>query len=88
MSTAPIPSWDLADRLHKSLRVSGVSVQAMADELGVHRNTVSGYLSGKHLPTRAVLVVWALKTGTPFEWVAHGEPPVVTGGYPASPLAA
>ncbi len=32
--------WDVADRLRKSLRGSGVSVQEMADALECSRNTV------------------------------------------------
>lgn len=43
----PIPEWDLADRMRKSLRHSGVGVQEMADYLGVARNTV--YLSCRDL---------------------------------------
>lgn len=46
---------DLADRLHKSLRVSGMEVQQLAEELGVHRNTLSRYLSGRGKPDRRTL---------------------------------
>jgi len=33
--------WDVADRLRKSLRASGVGVQVMADYLGMSRNSTS-----------------------------------------------
>ena len=74
MTSNDVPQWDLADRLRKALRVAGVSVQDMAEELGIHRNTVSGYLNGQHAPSRAVLIVWAMRTGVPVEWLVHGGP--------------
>jgi hypothetical protein len=40
----PVPAWDLADRLRKTLRESGVGVQEMADYLEVSRNTVSAWI--------------------------------------------
>lgn len=61
--------WDLVDRLHKALRVSGVSNADMAAALGVHRNTVSNYLRGSRIDRRT-LVVWALTCGVPFDWLA------------------
>lgn len=72
--------WDLADRLRKALRVSGVGVQEMADELGVERNTVGNYIGGRTVPARAALVVWALKTGVPLAWLANEESPRPVGG--------
>lgn len=68
-----IPVWDVADRLHKSLRVTGLSVQDMADELEVHRNTVSAWLNGRSRPKKTQLIAWALKTGLPFEWLSTGS---------------
>ena len=38
VSTIPL-EWDVADRMRKSLRASGVGVQDMADYLGMSRNT-------------------------------------------------
>jgi transcriptional regulator with XRE-family HTH domain len=68
------PQWDLADRLAKALRVSGVGASEMAEHLGVHRNTVGGYLHGHHVPMRAALIVWALRTGVPLEWLTGQQP--------------
>lgn len=71
-----IPTWDLADRLNKSLRHADVSVQQMADYLEVHRNTISAWLHGRgKAPTRAMLVSWAVATGVDYEWLAHGKEP-------------
>lgn len=62
LRTSPaVPAWDLTDRLHKALRVADLDVKEMATVLGVHRNTVSNYLSGRTEPTRAVLIAWALR---------------------------
>jgi transcriptional regulator with XRE-family HTH domain len=69
--------WDLVDRLHKSLRISGVSVSKMADDLGVHRNTVTNYLSGRVAPDKRTITAWALSTGVPRLWLQTGQ---VTGG--------
>lgn len=68
-------SWDLADRLRKTLRVSGVGIGEMAIELDISRNTVSNYVNGHTIPNRATLRVWALRTGVPLEWILTGETP-------------
>lgn len=67
--------FDLADRLRKSLRVSGWSVQAIADQLGVSRNTVSNWINGRVTPTREQLTVWAAYTGAPLQWLERGTVP-------------
>lgn len=70
-----IPAWDRADRLSKALREGDISVADMADYLGVHRNTVSRYLHGRGAPDRRTLMLWAMKTGVPLEWIEHGTVP-------------
>lgn len=67
--------WDITDRLRKALKIGGVSAQQMAAELDCHRQTVAGYLNGKHKPPTAVLKVWALKCGVRYPWLATGEVP-------------
>ena len=67
------PEFDLADRMRKALRTSGVSVQDMADYLGVARNTVSTWINGKITPSVQTQRLWALRTGTPYEWIHDGE---------------
>lgn len=47
-----VPVFDLADRMNKALREGQVSVAEMAEYLGVHRNTLSRYLSGVGLTRR------------------------------------
>ena len=76
MSTAQLDvpglEFDLADRLRKSLRYSGLSVQEMADYLGVSRNTAGRWINGHFTPSRAEQIAWALRTGVPVEWLATG----------------
>lgn len=93
-NTSPGPiEWDLTDRLAKSLKVGGVGKREMAEHLGVARNTVTNYLSGRTTPTVSTLRVWALRCGVPFEWLRDGvDPPAnpsgpdgTTSGLPVSP---
>jgi transcriptional regulator with XRE-family HTH domain len=85
------PQFHLGDRLRKALDHSSTSVQAMADELGVSRTTVSNYMALRTSPNRATLRVWALRCGVPFDWLAHGiEHPngpdtLVTDDSPCNP---
>lgn len=70
--THVVPDWRLHHRLALALEFSGIAEQAMADELGVHINTVRNYRSGRRSPNRAVLRTWAQVTGVSFEWVERG----------------
>ena len=67
--------FDLADRLRKSLRVSGVPVHDMADALGVSRNTVGNWINGRSRPSPSQLAVWGAITDCPACWLETGEPP-------------
>ena len=67
---------DLADRMRRSLRLAGVSVQDMADYLEVARNTVSTWINGRITPSGQTLRLWAMRTGVPYEWLRTGELPV------------
>lgn len=81
-----VPEFHLGDRLRKSLDVAGMSVQDMADHLGVSRNTVSNYLALRTTPSRSVVRDWSLRCGVPFEWVLTGRLDLTDGpdGDPAT----
>jgi transcriptional regulator with XRE-family HTH domain len=79
---AGVPEFDLADRLRKALRTSGVGAIEMADYLGVSRNTVSNWINGHTPPRDAYLRLWALRTGVPFEWLERGEVTPTNGPEP------
>ena len=70
-----VPQFDLADRMRKALRTSGLNQEEMSEYLGVSRNTVSNWVNGhwNTPPKRAYLRLWALRTGVPLEWLEHGE---------------
>lgn len=69
MSIDTTPQWDLADRLRKSLRESGIGVSEMAGYLEVQRNTVSNWINGHNPPPGAALQVWAMRCGVSIEWL-------------------
>ncbi|NNG77804.1 helix-turn-helix transcriptional regulator [Brevibacterium luteolum] len=61
------------DRLAKSLSAAGLSSQEMAQHLGVSRNTISNWLNDRTSPRRAELILWAMRTQVPLEWIETGE---------------
>jgi len=61
--------FDLADRMRKALRVSGLTVQEIADYLGVTRGTVSTWINGHIHPSTQTLRLWAARTGVPYSWL-------------------
>lgn len=63
------------DRMRRAMKVSGESVQGMAAFFDVTRETISTWLNGRHAPSKAVLMMWAAKTGAPFEWLDTGKVP-------------
>ena len=72
------PTFHLGDRLAKALDVSGVGVAQMALKLGVSRQTIGNYLSGRTRPKLATLRVWAEETGVDLEWL-EGKSPLIHG---------
>ena len=81
-----IPQWDMTDRLNKSLKHAGISVQHAADYFDVHRNTVSGWLHGRINPDTRTLKLWAFMTGVPYEWIKDGKEPPPPNGDGGSSL--
>lgn len=63
-------AWTVGDRLTKARTTAGISVEAMASELGVSRTTISNYEHGRTHPSRSVLRVWAEVCDAPLEWLA------------------
>ena len=67
-----VPEFDLADRMRKALRTSGIGVQEMADYLEVGRNTVSTWINGRIVPSAQTVRLWALRTGVSYPWLREG----------------
>jgi transcriptional regulator with XRE-family HTH domain len=68
-----VPRFELRHRMALALEFGGVSRDEIAAELDVHKNTITNYVKGHTPPPRAVLRVWALRTGVPFEWLLTGH---------------
>lgn len=74
MTDLTIPDWTLPWRMQRALAHAGVSVEEMAAELGVTRQTVSRWLNEHGAPPRiGYLKVWALRCGVPYEWLLSGD---------------
>lgn len=69
-------------RLRLALELSGVERVDMADYLGVRREAVSTWLSGKVHPKKSTLRLWAFRTGVPLEWLETGQVPGHLDGGP------
>ena len=68
-----VPPLTLGWRLKMSLDYADISVQQIADTLGVSRATISRWMGDKgDRPKRAYLLQWALITRVPFEWIDIG----------------
>ncbi|MCU1529161.1 MAG: hypothetical protein JWP75_2924 [Frondihabitans sp.] len=77
----PELAFDLADRMRKALRIADIGVAEMADYLDVSRNAAGSWINGRIKPKRQTLILWAMRTGVPLEWLTNGEtPPAGTEG--------
>lgn len=74
-----VPEFDLVDRLHKAMRERGTNATRLASELGVHRNTINNYLSGKPIDRRTIMA-WAMACGVSVSWLEHGTVTPPSGG--------
>jgi transcriptional regulator with XRE-family HTH domain len=70
-----VPVWTEADRLGKALRHAQMRHQEMADYLGVSRNTIGNYVSGRVAVDKRTRMLWAMRTGVSPEWLETGEAP-------------
>lgn len=68
-------TFGLGDRLAKALSVASVTSIEMADYLGVSSNTIGNYTSGRTVPKKQTLRLWAMRTGAPLEWIETGVIP-------------
>jgi transcriptional regulator with XRE-family HTH domain len=82
-----VPSFELRHRLGLALEHAGVSVQEMAAELEMSRNTIGNYLSGRRPPTASTMKMWALRCGVPYFWIRYGvtDPAEIPDGEVMSP---
>jgi transcriptional regulator with XRE-family HTH domain len=69
-----IPTWTLGDRLRKAREHAGLMQAELAAKIGISRASIINYETGRHIPSRPVLLSWALSCGVDLGWLA-GEPP-------------
>jgi transcriptional regulator with XRE-family HTH domain len=70
-----VPDWELCDRMRRSLRlVPGLDGSEVGELMGVRRETVSTWLSGRRRPSNAVLFLWSDMTGVDRDWLLTGTP--------------
>lgn len=72
MTADQIPEWTLGWRLQRSLAHAGMSIEDMAGELGVSRQSVSRWLNERAEPRIGYVKLWAIRTGVPLEWLVGG----------------
>ncbi len=52
-----------------------VDIETMAHEIRRSTTTIRNYLSGRTIPSHTVLVVWAMRTGVPLDWLEEDDRP-------------
>ena len=79
-----VPEFDQADRLRKSAKLAGLTSRQIAEALGIHESTVSGWINGSHRPSRQTVMIWSQMTDVDFRWLDTGDlpttPPPPRGG--------
>jgi hypothetical protein len=68
-----IPVWTLSDRMNKAMHTAGLSISDMTILLGVHRNTISGYIHGRIQPDEETIKAWAEHTRVLHDWIKYGS---------------
>lgn len=72
-SAQATPEFQIHHRMALAMEVAGLDREKLAEELGVHRNTVTNWVKGHTPPSRAVLIAFAFRCGVPFNWLLTGE---------------
>ena len=72
----------LGDRLKKAIQYAGLSVGEIAEYIGAHRNSVSGWIAGRAKPMPIVLRVIADRCEVSYQWLTTGEWPQPTAPQP------
>lgn len=80
-----IPEFELTDRLRRAREFAGFDQARLAEALGISRNSVGNYESGRRLPTRPYLIAWADVTGVDAVWLETGTAPADAGAVVEPP---
>lgn len=69
-----IPQWTLGEKLRKAREDAELQQQQLADKIGISRRSVSAYENDDSIPSRPVLLSWALATGVRLRWLKDDAP--------------
>lgn len=61
--------------MRKAMEDAGLRPSEIGAEFGVARNTVSTWIHDRVRPDQRTLMLWALRTGVPYEWLLTGQCP-------------
>ena len=67
------PTFEMRHRMALALEVAGVTKEAMADYIGVSRQTISNYLIGRTVPTIGYVRNWADRCQVSVSWLLTGH---------------
>lgn len=70
--TGIVPSFGIQHRLHISRKLTRLSRQAFAEEIGISVNTVANVENGNSQPSHRVLYPWSRRTGVDLQWLETG----------------
>ncbi|PPH47077.1 XRE family transcriptional regulator [Rathayibacter sp. AY1C9] len=70
-----VPTFELHDRLRKAREEAGLSNAEMAEHLDLSVSALSHYQTGKAVPRRLIVILWALRTGVSHQWLQTGIAP-------------
>src|SRR5258706_7656139 len=73
--TGFVPQWTLGDRLRKARESAGLKQAELARKIGISRASIVNYEAGRYLPSRPVLLSWALCCGVDLGWLTGGGQP-------------
>lgn len=72
MTATRTPTWTLGEHLAKARKDAEISVQQMADRLGVSRNTITNYEADRVHVSRSVVMAYASTCDVPLSWLDAG----------------
>ena len=70
-----VPAFDLTDRLRKAREIAGYDQSEFAEVLGITRQSIGNYESGRRTPARPYLIAWADRCGVDLTWLETGHEP-------------
>lgn len=73
--TITLPQFLLGHYMRLSMDSAGLTVEDMAERMGVSRTTVSRWLNNRSEPRRGELLAWAQLTDVPVWWLQNERNP-------------